>query len=441
MELSYLFFHFVLLVFCFRFFSKVSPITIFVLIWFTNYLMYYLINSRIVDPASGITKTWSALPYSDYFSVSASVSFIIFIQSFIVVIFGVISKVFFEKRILESAASENSPKIKVLGISKYLPLSRIKSQIEIFHPIAILLLFTLTFLHYLVIKWDLVYFNTTYLTISDPQLMGFYNPELRLLHQSMIILGMLSYVLYENSKIKYGKIVSLAVLVPYIYFFTIYLAASSRSAAILISAPLLFSLIREKWLLSAVWLGVFCLVFTMCIIGRAQSILGIYAIPDNFILAIGSFNSIFLGLLINVFQGVNILGEALLLSPPNYTSEYKLLSFSPFPSFIDGFTLYSQVRVTDAVPYNNISELYYFGTVYQIIYIFVLSFCCTITHLAVKLAGHAGRISTISLFSLSIMITTSYPIRNSFRIELITCIIAFYIIKSSKVNSAKKKLF
>jgi len=411
-----------LLVFCIRIFSAYSPITIFVTIWLINYLMYLFSMERIIDLSSDFVKAWSAIPYNNYHNIDPIVGNVTLSQSLFVVIGG-----FVIRKKGNASTLEGGSNIHNINSTSDNPL---KIGTGLYSLLASIALILLTILHALIVDWNVLWFNTTYLTIHDPERIGFSGPLLRVLHQGLIIIGLCSYLLFENYKKVYGIVRSAVILLPFVYTIVIYVAASSRSATVLIAAPLLYSIIYRKYLLMGFWLIMFGFVFTMCIIGRNESYLGISAIPHNATLALESIDTVFLGLLINSFQGCQVFAEALLLSRPEYTSDYKILSFSPFPAFIDGFTMFSQVRVNEYVPFNNISEAYYFGNYYLLVYFITLSIYCSIAHLAAKVANYAGRITVISLFVLTVMLMSSYPIRNCFRFELITSVVAMYIYRT-----------
>jgi hypothetical protein len=94
------------------------------------------------------------------------------------------------------------------------------------------------------------------------------------------------------------------------------------------------------------------------------------------------FEQMLLFTLFNNFGGVFVLAESMSRVHVIYPWKYKLLSFSPFPSMIDGFNSvrHAEERIMATGPFSNFAELYHFGPLYVVgflIFLFAVLYMVT----------------------------------------------------------------
>ena len=143
----------------------------------------------------------------------------------------------------------------------------------------------------------------------------------------------------------------------------------------------------------------------------------------------------------NFFGGGFVMAEIFQRSNLYYPICTKILSFSPFPSFIDGFSslLSFEHRVYTYGPFSSFAEAYQFGWGYLA---FLLLFLSMLVYQTTKMWRNNPTI--LSFFFLvpyyySIIRMQAYPIRNVFRILLLALILA--IISNQLLKKRKVKKF
>jgi hypothetical protein len=144
-------------------------------------------------------------------------------------------------------------------------------------------------------------------------------------------------------------------------------------------------------------------------------------------------------ILYNVFSGANNLALGI-DTQVHYPEIYKILSFSPLVSTIDGFSDYMIYRgyITTFMPFNVYTELYYFGTIYCIIFFLIVYIVVRLSNKIVvqyKIFGYLF-IAPLYLFFIS---AQQYPIRNYFRYMLVIIII-YYLLKYYQYCKIKRHI-
>ncbi len=203
------------------------------------------------------------------------------------------------------------------------------------------------------------------------------------------------------------------------------LAGASRTAVIPAAAVAvtLFLFGAKKHKIAAGLLVLLGLTFVaVALIGRSIDEFGISSIPKYFVVLLSEEGSSYIGgVLLNLSQGIFVTTDSIYLGG-SFPLEYKVLSFSPFPSLIDGFnairTRY-QIRLHLFVPMSAFGEVYNFG------WMWVLGFALFLGALfranAKMDAAKNPFISIISslLIFVFFVMANAYPMRNVFRQFLI----------------------
>src|SRR5262249_12338787 len=108
-----------------------------------------------------------------------------------------------------------------------------------------------------------------------------------------------------------------------------------------------------------------------------------------------------------------------------FNLKYKILAFSPLPSFVDGYSSIrsdSEQRLHDYVPMSGIGELYHFGWLYICVLLVGLTmFIRAHTALAAKAPVIFIVCNFLIMFSLYVLF--SYPVRNALRFFWIAVIL------------------
>lgn len=172
--------------------------------------------------------------------------------------------------------------------------------------------------------------------------------------------------------------------------------------------------------------------------GRSQQAHGIASIPSTILVpgAIVWNNS--LNTILNIAEGVFTTSEMFVFNV-NYGTWYKLLSFSPFPSFIDGFDrvrLENYVGLSSAATTSAFMESYAFGLPY---FCFLVIFQTFIGFLIAKrLLVNGGVFNFVAniMMMIAVYLEFTYPVRNIFRLF----ILALFFALMSRTRAADRDI-
>ena len=302
---------------------------------------------------------------------------------------------------------------------------------------AVQVLFLVSAWHLLAVDKQNLWENNEYLTINMGSRMNISNPILLLVHMVMgpicLCAMLLAYLFFKHRRTVNG----ILCLLIFLYFFLIEMAAFSRYPAFAFALMAALLAVERKArgrravgpptvaaLLAALWM------FFYAVSARGGSVHGISAILPNLFLANLEFSHVEF-VYVNPSLGPYVLAEAILGGPYDYPLSYKLASFSPFPSFIDGYAglLDYQHRVNWFTPFNVPSELYYFGLIYQILFYAIFIVCLrTLNMSVISISGSTAFImSAPSIYVLIYM--QQYPIRNSFRLLIGATVLTILVIR------------
>lgn len=220
-----------------------------------------------------------------------------------------------------------------------------------------------------------------------------------------------------------------------LFYFLLMLGLHSRSAAFspMVVAAVAYAFRSKHYRVVVplcVLLGI--LSINIAISGRGSAYQGISALPGDLFLLFSNATG-FMDLAGQLAQGAFVLAESLVLEP-DFSLRYKILSFSPFPSFIDGFNsilFLDQVRLHTFVPMTGIGEIIHFGP------IFIVVAAATLLLLAracILLSERNMLLFTLVNFlcCLGVYATFAYPVRTGFRfiwLSLAICLIGIIFSK------------
>ncbi len=207
-----------------------------------------------------------------------------------------------------------------------------------------------------------------YLALSNPYFMGFDGSFLPFIHKSFYIVGLISVGLSVYFMYSRQMFLFLFSMVTSLYVFIYSISANSRfSVVYLVCATISYGIFSKsskvRKILTLSTLGfVSVMVYILVLIGRGNVNQGILAIYGN----IASMNisaDIVEEMIFNIFQGGLIFAEGVSGNYP-LSKLYTILSFSPFPSFIDSFSTsaaHEAARINIWTPLNAFGEVYHMG--------------------------------------------------------------------------------
>jgi hypothetical protein len=222
-----------------------------------------------------------------------------------------------------------------------------------------------------IIRWDIVWYNSTYLQMTSEDVLRSPNALYRTLQQMFALAG-LAAVGMAVFVLSVRKWALGAILVPIAMWHVVYsVAAHSRVATLYIgiAAILTFLLTRNRIL--PIILGISALFVTSSVLwGRITNFHGLSSLSMFWVNIKNYFDVIGFELIGNLFEGMFVTSEYFSRTFL-YAGVYKNLSLSPLLSFIDGFDsireLY-EIKLQYWVPNSAVSEILSFGTGYAIIF-------------------------------------------------------------------------
>jgi hypothetical protein len=136
-------------------------------------------------------------------------------------------------------------------------------------------------------------------------------------------------------------------------------------------------------------------------------------------------------------RSIIVSAAATIASPDEYSTAYKIISFSPFPNFIDNFDIlksaYEQ-RIHTWVPFSAYSEAYLFGPVYFVLFWSILAYCVACVNKSID-RGPVVFIISFGLLLLALSAAAQYPIRNCERYFYIVIVFNYLINRRSDVSN------
>jgi hypothetical protein len=220
---------------------------------------------------------------------------------------------------------------------------------------------------------------------------------------------------YRYGERAYGY--CLAALIPISISVGVGLAESSRISSVYFGIAAIGFFMTKKKILAAVFGLATILSVAYSLEARSHSSLGLMHVPEYVSLALGRDNAVE-DVLTNVAAGQFITSASIRMGyPEGYSTTYKILSFSPTLTAMDGF---QKVKATDEqraaswIPFNAFAEAYMFGPVYYVILWCILGGAA----LAVNSAASRSRLLylvLVGLFCLGWVYATQYNVRNSLR--------------------------
>jgi len=206
-----------------------------------------------------------------------------------------------------------------------------------------------------------------------------------------------------------------------VFYFAIAVSQHSRSAAFF---PLLlavnFALLRLKWRTIVIPILVFVAVVALlgALIGRNTDRHGLSTLPETIASPFVNADPLYVisQAIVDSCQGIIVTAESIQIEA-DFDPWYKILAFSPIPSYIDGYSSIreeNEHRLHEYIPMSGVGEAFHFGWFY--IGLLLIGYIIGIrAHTKIAAKNPAIFILVNLLITLSIYVLLAYPLRNSLR--------------------------
>ena len=297
-----------------------------------------------------------------------------------------------------------------------------------------ILLLVIAVIHAVIIDWAVVIATPDYETLKIPSEVGFAGATAPL-HQLVRLWALIAILGFAYRNTRFA--LSCVFLLAFLYFELILLTQNTRFAALI---PALGGLVCIQNNRKRAGFLLFLLAFLAAgkvLTGRDS------ANAQGLVAFWGDILDLDLGILLDALQILIITFSSGLLNFAvatdlfaKYTFEYKILSFSPLPSAIDGFSSccqHMQYRIHEFTPFSAISEAAKFGFGYVFL---LVSIYVTAIGRANTLASRYTdlRRPVMYFYFLAIAVGFQYPIRTSIKLLTAALLIDLVVCTLFRIN-------
>lgn len=312
-------------------------------------------------------------------------------------------------------------------------IERVRISSEIIWAITFVLL-ARQIIDLFVYDWSVIWRNGLYLSMTDPDYLRSSSGLIRVANQlatpSAVVAAFIS--VYSLARRHYAAGAILLILFTWHVFF--FLAAHSRAATLILAASALAVFVFTRHRNIAIFvagLALFSLVSALA--GRSSGhhglssiaeIMGNIASRDQNVVDIVQFT------ILNFFEGVFTFSEHFARSV-YFAPEYKNLSLSPLPSFIDGFANIREANESKlfiVVPRGALDEILQFGFVHSVVYFSTQFFAIRLSLISSRRTSSVAALTANFLLFANLFIQMAYPVRTIFRVYLVVIAVAVWLI-------------
>lgn len=285
----------------------------------------------------------------------------------------------------------------------------------------------LVLVHAAAIDWTALWYNRRYLLLSSTLGLSINNEFTALVQELALLVGVVSAFGFAASLSTGHRFMALGFAIVLGWHVVLALANSGRSAAVylfVVAAVAAVMMRRWRWIVASGFASLALLCLLMALAGRQARAFGISVIADHMWAAIKSAPQRMLVVLGNLTQGIFVTNDGFILNP-QHQERYKLLSFSPFPSVVDGFESVrriAEIRLHTYVPMSAITEVVAFGPLYAAAAALSLVLGIRLSILAAQRGQVLLSVLTGAWLFLIFVQAGAYPMRNVFRQELIAIV-------------------
>ena len=286
-------------------------------------------------------------------------------------------------------------------------------------------------LYLLVVEWSELWFYETYLVVGmDARWVAIlgdrFSDAVLKMGSGFAILSCLCVCALIGTRHTTLKILAAALT---LFYFTLLVSQHSRAAVFFpVMLAINFALLRVKGrtIVIPVLLVVAAISVMGALIGRGTGRHGFSSLLETVTSPFVDYDPIVAmsHALMDICQGIIVTIESLQLTP-DFSWRYRILPFSPFPSFIDGYSAIreaSEYRLHDYVPMSGAGEVYHFGWFFVGLLLFgYIALIRAHTRTAAK--NPAIFILCNLLITMSLYILFAYPLRNALRFYWIAVVL------------------
>lgn len=256
-----------------------------------------------------------------------------------------------------------------------------------------------------------------YGTIKDLNEIYEFNPVAKLVVTTFrfVIICLIAMAILGFSPRRYAG--SILAIVPISIAIMVGLAEASRVVAVYMTVAAICFVMMDKKIFAALGGLLALAALGYCLEARGHSMLGLAYVPKYAANAFGDLDSLG-ALVVNVSSALFVTDGAVSKAVPEaYGLDYKIYSFLPTVDIIDNFQVVkalNEQRIASYIPFNAFGEAWAFGFGYYAalwVFIFISGYCVN----ASTKYGKVVYILFISVFLISLMYASQYPLRNSMR--------------------------
>ncbi len=276
--------------------------------------------------------------------------------------------------------------------------------------------------HAAAIDWTPLLHSADHLEARRPAGVGLHNPLLATFHRNLPMIGcLLAPVVVLTAR---ARALLPAACVAAAFAYTALVACGIGTRFLILQLALLTASLfvlrrpRAAILPAALSATATALTYLVFVATRRRKVYGL--VPTLHTLATGDFLSRDLPLYVGIslFGGPFTVAEALLRGDARHPPAYKLLSFSPLPSAVDGFASIrdaAQVRILDRAPFSGIAEAYLFGPGYLLLLLAALFVSLVVLGLFWRRYRGAAAMLVLAPAIYALAAIHLYALRNTFR--------------------------
>lgn len=300
-----------------------------------------------------------------------------------------------------------------------------------------ILISILIFVHVFCMNWSILWSNSTYLLIGSLDSLIYTNIYTKMIHMLYPLLGLIACMIFIISYLYKDYKTLFIICLPTIFSILLKIAEHSRYSSLYIAAMILCVLFFSKNKYQKIFISVFLSIIFLfnlmnSLVGRMNNDHGFYSLRKYFDYIYISFeNGDLENTFMNIFEGVFVYGESFSYFWHEYPFIYKILSLSPLPSFIDGYSekaSYYTFMLNPYVPMGAVGEIIIFGLPYMIYYIFIISLSIILNFLCLKKNMIFAFTFGLLLIVLASYLQFTYPIRNIFRFFYLSIFISIFFL-------------
>ncbi|UCX04256.1 hypothetical protein [Shewanella glacialimarina] len=320
-------------------------------------------------------------------------------------------------------------------------MSKVIGSVEFFYiSLLVSILFGLSnLIHFLSINESFFYSNTYYLLLKESDLLGLTSSVGKIYHIFFRYIGLCFALMFFISFFMKKYILAIVFFISSIYPFIFLLSGDSRWAPMYLAWGFIFIKLAKNPFLFILNAICFFMVLVKVLIGRELDYHGFNHIFDFYDYFFVKDIPIYIfGIFVNIFEGAMNLANTL-LHEPRFDIKYKLLSYSPFFSFMDGFSLIRddlKYKWAPNVPMSSLSESISFG--YQYVIFLLLPYFYIMKNIDLRLKHEINIVNVLVLvvFTYVAFGLHTYSIRTFWKI--IVFFFLYYLIDNIR---ARKNIY